>query len=474
MYFLYVGVLDRCPRWRINVIGDRPAMNAVVERKRAPIAVSLGPAIVVQPTSPSEIVQVLTNPKRFPSPVRPIGAGSSITRCITANAGTLLDLSQMNRVLKIEPDNVTVQPGIRLQELAEILQHEGLELVGGFDFANRTVGGAVCGAGLEASLAGQVSQFAGHATQLKVISPQGKKFVVTDKTKSLLALLRLSYGLLGVVYEITLRVQPIQGLTVTTARVSFRDFSKLGKKLSAAGSGVKLYLLPFRDRVFFELRRPATESERSRKHAWKFKDWAVYSAIPTVARSLARVVPIRQLRYPLMDNLSEATQSLVNFRSVQTGSNAAEHSGRFRSLGSDRFNHCTWGFPAQQFANVVLSYKLFCKEHYARTGFRCDMPSVGFRLNQDRSSLLSPSFDGPLLTLSPLSTQDEGWEDFVFDFAEVAIGLGGVPFFNQTKNATPECVSRRFGTRLAFFNKVRRELDPHDRLLNQYFAAYLM
>jgi hypothetical protein len=101
------------------------------------------------------------------------------------------------------------------------------------------------------------------------------------------------------------------------------------------------------------------------------------------------------------------------------------------------------------------------------------MPSVGFRLNQDRSSLLSPSFDGPLLTLSPLSTQDEGWEDFVFDFAEFAIGLGGVPFFNHTKNATPECVLNRFGTRLAFFNKVRHELDPHDRLLNQYFAAYL-
>ncbi|HEY5566036.1 MAG TPA: FAD-binding protein, partial [Gammaproteobacteria bacterium] len=92
-------------------------MNAVVERKRAPLAVSLGPAMVVQPTSPSEIIQVLTNPKRFPSPVRPMGAGSSITRCVTANAGTLLDMSAMDRVLRIEADSVTVQPGIRLQAL---------------------------------------------------------------------------------------------------------------------------------------------------------------------------------------------------------------------------------------------------------------------------------------------------------------------------------------------------------------------
>ena len=33
--------------------------------------------------------------------------------------------------------------------------------------------------------------------------------------------------------------------------------------------------------------------------------------------------------------------------------------------------------------------------------------------------------------------------------------------------------SLRFGTRLAFFNKVRRELDPHDRLVNQFFQSYL-
>jgi hypothetical protein len=26
---------------------------------------------------------------------------------------------------------------------------------------------------------------------------------------------------------------------------------------------------------------------------------------------------------------------------------------------------------------------------------------------------------------------------------------------------------------LTFFNNVRHELDPHDRLLNQYFATYL-
>jgi hypothetical protein len=452
-------------------------MNTAVARKRSTNTVAaslLGPAVTVQPSTPSEIQQVLMDAKRYPSPVRPVGSGSATTRCVTANNGTQLDLSAMNRVLKIDGETVTVQPGISLPELADILSEEGLELVGGFDLASRTVGGAVCAAGLEASMAGDVGQFASHVVQLKVLSPNGRKFVVSDKTKSLLALMRLSYGLLGVVYEITLRVRPIQGFAVQTAKVSFKDFGKLGSKLLGATAGVKLYLLPFRDRIYLELRRPATEATPGRKLAWRLKEWAQYSALPEAAHSLGKVVPIRQIRYPLIDSLSEVAQSLVNNALLRSGSNSVEQSGRYKALGGKhRFTYTTWAFPSAEFANVAVAYKLFCKEHYARTGFRCDMPTVGFRLNRDRSALLSPSFDSPMYTLSALSTQDAGWDDFVLDFADFAAHNHGVPFFNQTRNATPEVVAQRFGTRLAFFNKVRRELDPTDRLVNQFFQAYL-
>ena len=240
-----------------------------------------------------------------------------------------------------------------------------------------------------------------------------------------------------------------------------QGFRQARREAAGATAGVKLYLLPFRDRIYFELRRPAAEADPGRKFAWRFKDWAVYTALPEAARSLGMAVPIRQIRYPLIDSLSEVAQRLVNNALVRSGSNSVEQSGRYRMLGSkSRFTYTTWAFPAGEFANTALAYKLFCKEYYARTGFRCDMPTVGFRLNRDRSALLSPSFDSPMFTLSPLSTQDEGWDDFVLDFADFAAKHHGVPFFNQTRNASPEVVAQRFGTRLAFFNKVRRELDP--------------
>jgi FAD/FMN-containing dehydrogenase len=377
-------------------------------------------------------------------------------------------------VLKIDESTVTVQPGISLSELAEVLREEGMELIGGFDLANRTVGGAVCSAGLEASLAGDVSQFAGHATQLKVISPTGKRFLVTDRTKSLLSLMRLSYGLLGIVYEVTLRIRPIQGFSSQTARVSFKDFAKLGDRLASAGSGVKLFMFPFTDRIYLELRRPNSDPVAAdADYAWRVRDWALYSALPVIAKSLARAIPFKPLRYPLIDNIGSATQSWMTKGRESHSSNASEQSGRFRSLGAPSFTYCTWAFPVDAFPRVAASYKLFCKTHYARTGFRCDMPTLGYRMNQDRTALLSPSFDGAVITLSPLCTDARGLDEFMFEFAEFAMGAGGIPLFNQARNATPQCVADRFGKRLDLFQKVRQEFDPNDRLLNQFFAEIM-
>ncbi len=434
---------------------------------------SSGPAIVVQPTTPKEIIDILVNTRRFPGPVRPQGSGSSITRCVAANGGTVIDMTGMSRVLSIDETTVTVQPGISISDLADALKEEGKELISGADLANRTVGGAVCGAGLEASLAGDSSQFAGNVTQLKVISPTGKRFLVTNNTRSLLSLMRLSYGLLGVIYEVTLRIRPIQRFTSQTARVSFKDFANLGEQLASVGAGVRLVLYPFADKIFFELRRPDTDGKTADEtYPQKVQDWALYSALPVIARSLARALPVKLFRYPLLDNIGSATQSLM-LKKENRSSNASEQSGRFRSLGTPSFRYCTWAFPLDTFPQTASSYKLFCKRHYARTGFRCDMPTVGYRMNQDGSALMSPSFDQPIVTLSPLSTETQGLDDFMFEFADFAMESGGIPLFNQTKNATPQCVSNAFGQRLTLFRKIREEFDPNDRLLNHYFSAYM-
>jgi hypothetical protein len=102
------------------------------------------------------------------------------------------------------------------------------------------------------------------------------------------------------------------------------------------------------------------------------------------------------------------------------------------------------------------------------------MPAVGFRLCRDQSALLSPSFDEPMFALRAMSTQTRGWEDFVIDLAEFAQHWGGLPFFNQTRSVPGEYAGEVFGSRLDFFRRIRRRIDPENRFMNPFLSQYFL
>ena len=68
------------------------------------------PAIVVEAHSVEDIIRVLKDPAKYPSPVRAVGSNHSCSPCGTADRGTLIKM-KMNRILNIGADAVTVEAG---------------------------------------------------------------------------------------------------------------------------------------------------------------------------------------------------------------------------------------------------------------------------------------------------------------------------------------------------------------------------
>ena len=206
---------------------------------------------------------------------------------------------------------------------------------------------------------------------------------------------------------------------------------------------------------------------------WKLKDWGESTVLPQVFKSLNRIVPVSGVRYRLIDEISKVTQGLVNNRLVSSGSNATAH-GRKTARGAKLANYSTWAFPAADFAIVVQAYTDFCLRAHRDNGFRCDMPTVGYRLSRDTSAMLSPSFEEPMFALTAISTQSRGWEDFAIDLAEFAQHWGGSAFFNQTRGMSSEYAGQIFGSRMTFFRKIRRRFDPDNRMMNPYLSQYFL
>ena len=430
-----------------------------------------------KPADENELARCLAPGSEYRPPFRPMGANSASTDCSTASAGTVIDMTGMNRILSVDLEafTVTVQPGVRIRELAAELAKQGLELEGSHDLMERTVGGAVAGGSIGPSIGSDGALFASQLYSARLILPDGSRLSVDDDKKYLLNATRLSYGMLGVIYELTLRVRPVHPFTASHRRVSIDEFAASAEKIARSRAGVKFFLLPFRDRVYLDLRRHDGDSRDGGGLAWRIKDWGESTVLPQVFKSLQHIVPVPGIRYRLIDEISKVTQGIVNNRLVTHGSSSAiQPQGSGRRTGNDKLNYSTWLFPASDFGIVVRAYRLFCERIRTESGFRCDMPTIGFRLNRDSSALLSPMFDEPMIALRAISTQAAGWEDFAIDFAEFAQHWGGVPLFNQSRSLSAEHAGVVFGDRLRFFRKIRHRLDPHDRMMNPFLSQYFL
>jgi FAD/FMN-containing dehydrogenase len=99
--------------------------------------------------------------------------------------------------------------------------------------------------------------------------------------------------------------------------------------------------------------------------------------------------------------------------------------------------------------------------------------SVGYRVAEDQSSLLSYSYDGNMITIDPVSTGGEAWVTFLGAYNQFCSDHGGVPLMNQTFGLTRAFVQKALGDRLQAFAEARQTFDPEGRLLNDYFRDLL-
>lgn len=432
---------------------------------------------VIRPVRAVELKKALGPDSSYAPPFRPMGANSAATDCTASSVGTVVDLSQLNQICHVDADTltVTVQPGVLIGDLVRELAEYGLELAGGHDLMSRTVGGAVAGGCIGPTFGDDGAFFASQVVSLKLVTPTGKPVEIRSDQQNLMHAFRLSFGMLGIIYEVKLRVRPTRTFSVTHRGCSFDEFGAVAEKLAGADVGLKFFLLPFLDRVYLDIRRHDSGTTATHRIPWKMKDWGESTVLPHVFKSINRIVPVAGVRYRMIDEISRLTQGVVNNRLVSTGSNStAQRSSVKRNDAAKTLNYSTWFFPAADFAIVVQAYRDFCFRIQASSGFRCDMPTVGFRIGRDKSALLSPSFEEPMIALRAISTQAKGWGDFVIDFADFARHWGGSPLFNQTREVPPDYPAQVFGRRYEFFRKIRRQFDPENRMMNPFLSQYFL
>jgi D-lactate dehydrogenase (cytochrome) len=185
------------------------------------------PDVVVYPESREEVVAVLAYAEREKVPVVPFGAGTSLEgHVIPVHGGISLDLTRLNRVVAVRPEDLTatVQAGVTRLQLEAELGPRGLWFPVD-PGADATLGG-MAATNASGTTTVRYGGMRAHVLELEAVLPGGRviragsRAVKTSAGYHVAGLLVGSEGTLAVITELTVRLHPIPE-RIVVARAAF-------------------------------------------------------------------------------------------------------------------------------------------------------------------------------------------------------------------------------------------------------------
>jgi FAD/FMN-containing dehydrogenase len=299
--------------------------------------------------------------------------------------------------------------------------------------------------------------------------------VTADKDPELMQKIRSSYGLLGIIYEVTYRVRPLTPMHVHHETYNVEDFIAKLPELKASNQALMYYLFPFANMITVECRRdnPAATGQPDR-HVWVLRNYLWSKAGPYLAQEIEKTISNPTVRYAVIDGFNEVLRFKLEHLIRSDYTIPTDQIIRYPIVADEsRYTFSLFAFPEELYPTVLPAYFKFCRDYYQQKGYRSDMLNVGYRIAKDQNALLSYSYDGNVMTVDPVSTGNPGWKDFLAAYNQFCSDHGGSPLFNQTFGVTQAIAQKAYGDRLQKFEEARKTFDPNNRLLNDYFAEVL-
>ena len=442
-------------------------------------SITTSPQHLVYPQTVLEIQSILKDSATYPSPVRAKGSYHSLTPC-ASSTGTILDMTHMAQVIEIDTVNniLTAQAGIQVIDASKALREHDLQFMTNIEIGNMTLGAASCCHSKDALDGIEFGQMNSYVTKIKWVTPAGDLAEASEAdSPDLLRFARSSYGLAGVIYEVSFRVEPIQALHFTYLPRPVDDLTEAEvENLMDTSEGLICWTVG-RTCVFQRRQRVAdtnilsTLEANARRKLWNFGDAHAGHLIDQFLKD-------KTIRDAIQNADFDITKFLYSTLHLFGGITllAPDKIIDYRNTpDSAKYAFTFWAFPRAQWLATLRAYLDFADQHFKATGFRCNMPLGAYHIRLDTNSILSYTHDGEIFSIDPIhaSTDDTTWHYFLQQFNDFAFQRNGIPLLNQSPFVQQKHVQAAYGQRWLDFAQWVRKMDPNGRMLNPFFADLL-
>jgi len=433
----------------------------------------------VHPKTVQELQEILRDTQKYPSPVRAMGSNHSLTPC-AASTGTIVSMDGFTKIVKIDTEKktLTAQAGLQLVDAAAAIRKKGLQFMLNIEIGNITLGSAACCQTKDALDGVELGQVNSYVTGIKWVSPSGELMEASEtKNPELLPFIRASYGLAGIVYEVTFKLKPIEIINFNYDVREVKDLKdSIIKKAISENQSIVMWTVG--DHIVIQSRNKAKKLKHqfladAREFGWNFL--AAYTG--RGIRDRLSDTTIGKLKEGLWSGVELAFYRLLSAGGGFTLEAPDKTINYSKTPQSARYAFTFWAFPRADYATNLKDYVKWADDYYKQTKFRCNMPLGSYFIRKDRSSLLSYTWDGDIISLDPIHApsdrEPDAWPAFLKAFNDWAHRRGGIPLLNQSPFVTKAHVVAAYGDRWKKLGEWLRTIDPDRRMVNEFFAELL-
>lgn len=437
------------------------------------------PRQLVYAETVNQIQAIMKDPVRFPGPVRAMGSFHSLTPC-ASSSGTIINMSNIKRIIHIDETNMTIraEAGLELIDASKELRSKNLQFVTNVEIGNITLGSAACCQTKDALDHGQMDSY---VIEIKWVDPSGQlREASVTSDPDLLYRMRSSYGLCGVIYEVTFKLERLEAIRLTYLLRNVADLTENEvADLIDNNEGVICWTLG--SISVFECRNSAPKVDSStrwlagvRRMLWSY----VVAFVSRYSQSLTRSRTLKNLLLDVWFAILRMCYRALNWIGGFTLYDPDKIVDYRRTPASGRYAFTFWAFPREQWLRTLKEYLRFREQHFQMYGFRCNMPLGSYFIRKDLNSILSYTHDGDIISIDPIhayTKEDQAaWNLFLTKFNAWAYHMKGIPLLNQSPFVNSSHVMAAYGERWHEFKDWIKNEDPNGRMLNPFFGELTM
>lgn len=397
-----------------------------------------------KPPDEAELAALLRDSQ---GPIRPVGAGHSFAPLVPT-AGTLVSLRYFNGLIDHTDSTATLYAGTKLGQIGGLLDPLGQMLPNMPDVDVQSLAGAMAtathgtGEGLGA--------LHHYIEALRLVTPTGEILDCsrTQNTEVFQAA-KVSLGSLGVITQYTLKNTPRKNLKRRAWMQPLNELLEQFDELAANNYSFEMYFIPYLDQGVAITINPTDEPVSPRTEdadndavadlemARNMLDWC-----PWLRRTIANGL---SGDYPVQTSVDNWYNAYPSERAV-------------------RFNEMEYHLPREHLLDAVRNVKAKIEQDHPEVFFPCEVRVVN---GKDDDAWLSPFAGHDSGSIAIHRYYQEDPKPLFKSIEPLYQAIEGRPHWGKMHTLSAETLASRY-PQWQNFLRIRRELDPQGKMLNEH------